>query len=261
MKRTEKLGIALSGGGSRGVAHAGFLHALQEDGIKPDFLAGCSIGAIVGASFAAGLCAEEIREVMLKLRPSTLLKPTVKRGGLFAAETMTEILVRHLGDITFSQLKIPFCCVAVDLRTQETVIYSEGNLASAVTASACIPGVFTPVQRDGRLLCDGGVIERIPVRPLGDAGATKIVAGDVLKGQNYICEPINARKVLMQVIGIMDKYIVDRYREECEKQVDLWVTPALGDMNQYAFKHLPEAYEQGLQAGRAALPQIRALIE
>ena len=118
----KKLGIALGAGGSRGVAHVGFLQALEEEGIKPDYITGSSMGAIVGAAYAAGMSAEEIKTVVLGLKLRHLISPAYARGGFLSTRKARKILERYLGDTRFEDLKIPFRCVAVEMNILHTGI-------------------------------------------------------------------------------------------------------------------------------------------
>ncbi|MFQ7079120.1 MAG: patatin-like phospholipase family protein [Christensenellaceae bacterium] len=124
MGKKKKLGFALGSGGSRGVAHIGFLQAMDEAGIKPDFLTGCSMGSVVGAAYASGMPPFDMQEIVCRLKPIDLLDVTIKPGGLFDTRKVRKVLTKALGDISFSELKIPFRCVAVDMYSQ-SVAFSE----------------------------------------------------------------------------------------------------------------------------------------
>ena len=121
----HKLGFALGSGGSRGIAHIGFLQAMDEAGIVPDFITGCSMGAVVGAAYASGKTPEEMRKIVMKLRPSDLIELTPRKGGLFNSSRIAKLFMKHVGDFTFDQLKIPFKCVAVDMVSQKVVLLSK----------------------------------------------------------------------------------------------------------------------------------------
>lgn len=256
-----KLGFALGSGGSRGVAHIGFLQAMEEAGIKPDFITGCSMGSVVGAAYASGKSPEEMREIVMKLRPSDLIELTPKKGGLFSSSRIAKLFSKYVGDYTFDQLKIPFQCVAVDMVSQKVVHLTSGSVTDAVVASSSIPAVFRPTEQDGMILVDGGVLERVPVKELKEMGAEKIVAVDVLGRQNMLKDSLGFMSVLTHVIGITDNYIVEQYKKKNKKIIDLWIEPDLGDMNQYAFKGFNFAYKQGYAAGKKYAKQIKALIK
>lgn len=259
-KKKRTLGFALGSGGSRGVAHIGFLQATEEAGIRPDFITGCSMGSVVGAAYAAGATPAEMREAALKLRPIDLVDLTTKPGGLFDTRKMRRALTKFLGEKTFAELKIPFRCVAVDLYTQEIFTFSEGSVMDAVVASSSIPAIFKPLEKDGKRFVDGGVLERVPVSELKEMGADRIVAVDVLGRLECRAEKPNAVTILTQIIDLMDNQRTRARRREHEKKIDLWIEPDLGTMSQYTFKNLEYAYEQGYKAGTEYVERIRELI-
>lgn len=257
----KKLGFALGSGGSRGVAHIGFLRATEEAGIRPDFVTGSSMGAIVGGCYAAGVTVEEMQEIVLKLRPFDILDPTLKAGGLFDTRKIRKLLGKYIGDITFDELKIPFRCVAVDLCSQELCVLSEGSVREAVIASACIPGVFKPLEMDGRRYVDGGVLERVPVSQLKEMGAERIVAVDVLGRLQCRAKRASAFMVLSQMLDLMDNQRIEARRKAHEKDIDLWIEPQLGYVSQYSFKRLPFVYDEGYKAGKAYAEKILELVK
>ncbi|RLF31312.1 MAG: hypothetical protein DRN07_07465, partial [Thermoplasmata archaeon] len=156
------MGLALSGGGARGLAHIGVLKVLEREDIPVDFLAGTSMGGIIAAAYAAGLSIEYIEKEALRMgrlrNLITLMDRSLPRLGLFEGQKVQEYLAGHLGDITFDELKIPLALVAVDLETGEEVVLRKGRVVDAVRATISLPGVFAPYRLDGRLLVDGGVL-------------------------------------------------------------------------------------------------------
>lgn len=260
MSKKKTLGFALGSGGSRGVAHIGFLQAMEEAGIKPDFLAGCSMGSVVGAAYASGMTPAGMREEVCRLKPLDLLDVTVKPGGLFDTRKVRKVLKKCIGDISFSELKIPFLCVSVDMRTQSVVTFTEGSVLDAIIASSSIPAVFKPMEKDGMRLVDGGVLERVPASQLKEMGADRIVAIDVLGRRECQDKCPGTVGMLLEVIDLMDNYRTMRRREENGKIIDLWLEPALGNMSQYSFKMFPYAYDQGYKLGAEYAEQIGKLI-
>lgn len=260
MGKKKKLGFALGSGGSRGVAHIGFLQAMDEAGIKPDFLTGCSMGSVVGAAYASGMTPGEMREIVCRLKPIDLLDVTIKPGGLFDTRKVRKVLTKALGDMSFSELKFPFGCVAVDMYSQSVVTFSEGSVVDAVVASSSIPAIFKPMEKDNMRLVDGGILERVPAAQLKEMGADKIVAIDVL-GQKECKEKCpNAVGMLLEMIDLMDNYRTARRREENAGIIDLWLEPELGDMSQYSFKKFPYAFDQGYKLGVEYAPKIKELL-
>jgi len=140
-----KIGLALSGGAARGIAHIGVLQYLEERNIKPCCIAGTSAGSIVGAYYCSGRSISEIKSIVSEMSWKDLFKLTIPRKGLIKISRFLAMLEEQLGDTTFDQLKIPLIVNAVDLISGEEVLFTEGSVARAVAASCAIPGIFTPI--------------------------------------------------------------------------------------------------------------------
>ena len=253
----KKLGLALGAGGSRGVAHIGFLRALEEEGIKPDYICGCSMGSVVGAAYASGMSPREMWSIVAKLRILDLISPSKQRGGLFGTKKMRQQLLKHIGDISFEDLKIPFHCVAVDMCTQTLVEFSEGNVLDAVVASSSIPAVFHPLDKNGMRLIDGGVLERVPVKQVKDMGADVVVAVDVLGQKDCSDDCPHVLGMMLEVFDLMDNYRTKRRKEDNAEITDFWLEPDLGNMSQYELKQVGLAYEKGYELGLQYAPAIK----
>lgn len=257
----KKLGFALGSGGSRGVAHIGFLRAMEENGVRPDYIVGCSMGAVVGAAYASGFPLDKMEEAVKKLRLLDLIAPTGKRGGLFDTKKVRKLLEKYIGDITFADLKIPFRCVAVDMITQRVIEFSKGSLLDAVIASSSIPSVFRPLEKDGMRLIDGGILERVPFMQVKDMGADVVVAVDVL-GQRSTKEKCpTTLGVLLEAIDIADNARTRIRRQTYQDQIDFWIEPELGDMSQYVVKNLGFAAEKGYEIGQKYAKEIKVKIK
>lgn len=258
--RKKKLGFALGAGGARGIAHIGFLQAMEEAGIKPDYISGCSMGSVVGMAYASGMSLEKMKEVALSLKLVDLMDLTAKPGGMFDTRKFRKLLEKLLGNVQFSDLKIPFRCIAVDLHTQQVIELAEGDAIEAVIASSCIPGVFKPIHRGEHRLVDGGVLERVPVRTVKEMGADKIVAVDVI-GQKPCREKMpTAVGMLLDVFDLIDNHNTARNRQDNKKMIDLWLEPELGMMSQYKVKDVEFAYQKGYEIGKANAEKIEKLI-
>lgn len=260
---SKKLGLVLGAGGSRGVAHVGLLKALDDAGIKPDYICGSSMGAVVGGCYAAGLKPSLMADVLLKLKPKDLMDISVnpiKNSALLRSKKIRKRLSEYLGDKTFKELDIPFSTVAVDLLTGGTKVFSgEEKVLDGVVASASIPAVFKPVKNQNQELVDGGVKFRLPVEQVRDMGAEVVVAVDVLGELRPIKEKKGIISVLLRMIDIYDSQITEfRLKEDAP---NLLIRPNLGDMSQYKFKDLEKAYEAGYQTGKFYLDKIKALVE
>ena len=257
----KKLGLALGAGGSRGVAHIGFLKALEEENIQVDYIVGSSMGSVVGGAYAAGVSVDEMREAVCKLRLLDLLTPAKQKGGVFGNNKMRSQIVKYLGDITFAELKIPFHCVAVDMVKQEVVECSEGSVVDAIVASSSIPAVFHPVVKEESRLIDGGVLERVPAMRVKKMGADVVVAVDVLGWKSASEKVPGPIGVSLETFDIMDNHRTKQYREKYKKHIDFWLEPDLGDMSQYSLRQVKEAYEKGYELGKANVEAIRKALE
>lgn len=194
--KIQKIGLALGGGGARGLAHIQVFETLDELGIKPYRMAGTSIGAVMGSLYASGLSGKEIRELVHQWqtpRPekrhgildrrdlrrwAALLDPSFDRSGLFKGEKIIRFLSDFVKCTTFEELRIPLYVTAADYGDASEVVFKSGDLLSAVRASIAIPGVFTPVERDSSLLLDGGVVNPLPYDLLQDE-CDLVIAVDV----------------------------------------------------------------------------------
>jgi len=177
-KKTPKIGLALGSGGAKGLAHIGVIKILEENDISIDFIAGSSIGAIIGGFYSATKNIKQIEEIALSTNWRQLLSlidPSL-RQGLIGGEKIKKFIERHIGRIKFQDLKIPFSAVATDLETGEIISINQGEVVSAIRASISIPLVFKPVNREGRLLADGGLSLPVPVEVARKMGAELVIA-------------------------------------------------------------------------------------
>jgi len=175
-----KVGLVLGSGSARGWAHIGVLRALQEAGITPDILCGCSIGALVGAAYADGDLEQlEHWATGLAWKDVVGLLDVGFSGGLIKGDKLIAFFERHFVDKDFSALPLPFACVATDLANGREVWLREGSVAAAVHASIALPGLLAPVSRDGRLLVDGGLVNPVPVSLCRALGADIVIAVDL----------------------------------------------------------------------------------
>ena len=255
----KKLGFALGAGGSRGVAHVGFLQAMDEEGIKPDFITGTSMGAVVGACYAKGFSPKFIMQEIGTLSLVDLLDLSfspLTNAALLRAQKMRKKLSEYIEEqMTFDELQIPFRCVAVDLLSGNPVVFKDGDkVCEAITASSTIPGVFKPVAKDDMLLVDGGVKCRLPIDPVREMGSDIIVAVDVMGKIRPVDKKFNVFSLMFRTYDIMDEEIT--YRKLQEQKPDFLVTPDLGDMDLFRFKDIDMAYEKGYEIGKKYAPEI-----
>jgi NTE family protein len=174
---TVRVGLALSGGGAKGLAHIGVLKVLEEAQIPVHLLAGTSMGGIVAALYAAGRSASEIEEIAHATRLLDVLQRDRSGLGLIGQDKMANRMRKALGgDLTFDQLKLPLALVATDLETGDEVIIQEGSVVEAVMATTAVPVIFPPVEWRGRLLADGGLLNQVPFDVVRKMGANRTVA-------------------------------------------------------------------------------------
>ena len=257
----KKLGLALGAGGSRGVAHIGFLKALEDAKIPIDYIVGSSMGSVVGGAYAAGVSLDTMRDAVCNLRLLDLITPAKQKGGVFGNSKMRSQIIKYIGEVTFEDLKLPFHCVAVDMVKQEVVEFSKGSLVDAIVASSSIPAVFPPVLQGDKRLIDGGVLERVPAMRVKKMGADVVVAVDVLGWRNASEKVPGPLGVSFETFDIMDNHRTQAYYNKHKKQIDFWLEPDLGDMSQYSLKQIKEAYEKGYELGKANVAAIQKALE
>ena len=259
----KKLGLVLGSSGARGVSYVGFIRALEEHGITPDYIAGSSMGAVVGGCYAIGMTASEMEREVLELKSMHLIDVSmrpVRNSAILRSNKMLKKLEVYFQDRTFDQTKIPFTCVAVDLLGAKLYSFSgKDNLAQGISASASIPAVFKPVEKDGMKLVDGGVLCRLPIEQVREMGAEVIVAVDALGETRAIEKDFNIISVIMRSYEVMDGVMTN---DNIEKhKPDLVIRPDLGKMSQFKFKNFDTALEQGYKAGIENIEKIKELIK
>lgn len=258
----KKLGFALGSGGSRGVAHIGFLKAMEENGIKPDFIAGTSMGSVVGSCFAAGMNSDDLMAEVKKFKPSEIFDLSLNplgNGAIMRTNKMKKKLEKYLGTLTFDELKIPFSAIATDLVSGHTYAFDgDKKVLDYVVASSSIPCIFSPTYIEGMALVDGGVGCRVPVNEVRKMGAEAVVAVDVLGEVRQMDRRYNMVGVVFRTFEIMDCHLTERKLKK--NKPDLILSPDLGDMSQYKFKDLDMAYEKGYEIGKEYAPKIIELV-
>lgn len=172
-----EIGIALGGGAARGLAHIGVLRALDEAGIRPAFVSGTSMGAIIGALFASGKAPGELLEIARKASWTKIIDISL-RGGLVKGVRLGRFLEEHL-PATFEELPVPLAVTATAIEDGDERVFRSGPLIPAIRASAAFPGVFEPVEVEGTYYLDGGIVDSVPVEAIRNLGARAIVAVDV----------------------------------------------------------------------------------
>lgn len=244
----DTLGLALSGGAVLGCAHIGVLQAFDEAGVEVTHLAGTSMGALVAAFYAFGFSGKEIAAVVEGLRWPDVARPAPSRLGFLSTETLQKILRSHLGDVRIEDASLPLALVATDISTGEKVVMNEGDLALAASASACFPGIFIPVEREGRLLVDGGLVENLPLTPLREWGVDRIVAVDAFLGMSFR----RPQRLLDLIKNAVDIVLVQAAGDQIA-EVDALIAPDLHAFSSTELKDAPGVIQEGYRAAREAL--------
>jgi NTE family protein len=287
-----KIGLVLSGGGARGGAHVGILKALEELDVRVDYIAGTSMGAIIGGFYAAGYSADEIETILIETdwnralsdraaRPDRTMRKKELEGeflipyrvgfnrgklqlplGVVEGQHLDQIFHRILLPVTgttdFDDLPIPFRAVATDLVTGDQVILASGSLPDALRASMSVPGVFAPVRIDGRILVDGGMANNLPVTVVREMGADIVIAVD-------ISSPMLTEEQLTSVLSVTEQLTNFLTRRNTEFQIsqlgagDLLIVPALGEFSSADFAEAATLVERGYDAVMAVGDRFESL--
>ena len=254
--RRLKLGVALGGGFARGLAHIGVLKVLHQEGITVDFVGGTSVGSIVGAAYCAGAGAEELEEIARATRFKDFARWTLSRYGFCTNDRMTRFCSRVLRTTDFEQLKIPLAITATDFQSGEAVVFTKGPLVDPIRASCAYPGMFLPVQIDGRSYIDGMLGYAVPTTPLRAMGA------DVVIGVYLSAHWMNQRmpRHLFEIIGQCFSIAQANMCSVWKKDADLVLEPDVMGFSYDCFDRAKELIARGEQAARDAMPQLRALL-
>ncbi len=251
----KRVGLALSGGAARGLAHVGVLQVLEREQVPVDCIAGTSAGSLVGAAYAAGVRGDQLLQIALKVRWRDIARPVWPRMGLFSFARLESFLISIAGDLTFADLKIPYAAVTTDLETGQPVILQEGRVAPAVRASCSVPGVVIPVELDGRLLADGGVVNNLPISVTRDLGADLVIA------VNLVMPPSRRPTGLLEILTVaFETLIAGAHDDPATADVYLPVPlRGLGSLVRLSARR--EVMAVGQQAAEEALPAIKALLD
>ncbi len=242
-------GLALSGGGARGLAHIGALEVLLEAGLDFQVVAGTSMGAIVGALFAAGMAPKEMLALARKT-PWLGLLGLSPREGIFSRRKLKDFLAEHLPP-TFEGLRRPLAVTAVDVRSGRLLYLTQGDLPSAVLASAAYPGLLAPVEREGVLLFDGGVLDNLPVDAVRFLGAREVFAVDVTPEREEEEVPKGLIALARRAVDLMQRQLTALRLTLYPPEV--YLRPELKGVGIEDFRRLEEIVAAGREAARAYL--------
>jgi len=285
--KRPKIGLVLSGGGAKGFAHVGVLKVLEQAGIKIDYIGGTSMGAVVGALYASGYNASQLDSIVSTTNFDNLLIDYIPRSSKSFYEKRNDELyalvlsfnkfkigvpqslskgmlnynmfnrltlhTRHVRD--FSQLPIPFLCIATDIEIGKQVVLDKGVLAQALFASSALPSVFSPVTLDGKLLVDGGVSNNYPVEEIKKLGADIIIGVDVQSGLRDKDQLQDATKILFQITNL---HTIEKM-EKNAKDTHIYIQPDITDIGAVSFEKAKEIVLRGEEAAFTVYEDLKKL--
>lgn len=284
-KEKPKVGVVLSGGGAKGLAHIGVLKVLEEEGVEISYIGGTSMGAIIGGLYASGYSAKDLDSIFKEVDADALLKdytprssmnffekrndeiyaitlpfrkfrlgfPTAVSKGLYNYSLVNKLTnhVRHIRD--FDKLPIPFVCIATDIETGQEVVIHNGILPDAILASGAFPSLYYPVEIDGRLLIDGGIANNYPVEEVKKMGADIIIGVDVQDGLKSRDEIKGATGVLVQI----NNYQMIEKMKDKRNKTDVYIKPDISSYSVISFEEGADIIKKGEEAARKMLDTLR----
>ncbi|OXB09734.1 patatin [Flavobacterium plurextorum] len=286
--KKPKIGLVLSGGGAKGFAHIGVLKVLEEAGIKIDYIGGTSMGSVIGGLYASGYNASQIDSIFKKTNFDELINDYIPRSsknfygkkndelyaivlpfsnfkigipealskGMYNYNLLSSLTrnVRHVRD--FNKLPTPFLCIGTNIETGEEVLLNKGNLVQAMMASAAFPSLFTPVEIDGNLLVDGGVVNNYPIKEVRNLGADIIIGVDVQDDLLNRKNLKNATRILVQITNLQS---IEKMKSKV-KDTDIYIKPDIRDYGVISFDKGEEIIRKGEEASFAVYEKIKSLV-
>jgi NTE family protein len=247
-----KIGLALGGGAARGFAHIGVIKALEAQGIVPDIVVGTSAGAVVGSLYSSGLSGFELQKIALDIDESQIGDWSLPDRGVFKGEALQNFINRAVANRPLEKLPRSFAVAATDLKSGEAALFRSGNTGMAVRASSAVPGVFQPVNINGRDYVDGGLVSPIPVRAARGLGADFVIAVDISVNPRD-ARTANTFDVLLQTFAIMGQSI-GRYEKT---EADIVIRPVTAELPATDFAGRHRAVLEGEKAAAAAMADIK----
>ncbi|GHV27408.1 putative NTE family protein YlbK [Clostridia bacterium] len=250
-----KIGLAFGAGAMRGLAHIGVLQVIEREHIPIDVVTGTSMGSIIAGAYASGRSGLEMEKIARDLQELSYFDLTMPKLGVIQGKRISKLIGQITRNMSFADTRVPCGIVACALETGDEVILTDGSLEDAIRASISIPGVFVPVELDGRLVVDGGLVNRVPVSVARMLGAEKIIGIDVgYRGESV--RPNGLVQVIMQAYEVME-WQVAKYRSN---SADIMIVPDVRGMNPAHMMHAADCIARGREAARAMLPDIRAML-
>jgi NTE family protein len=249
-----KIGLALAGGFARGIAHIGVLRAFRDAGIPIDCVSGTSVGALIGAGYCSGVSLEKMQEIGQATTFADFGRWTPSWLGLATNQRMEKYLARMTPATTFAELKIPLAISATDINAGVTIYYLNGSLATPLRASCAYPGLFVPIQYEGRTLVDGFLTSPVPVEGALIQGADIVIA--VYLEAGGIENPRTAVDIISRSFNIIQKHTDVTWRQ----QANVIIEPDVSSFAWDDFTKTPELVAAGEAAAMNALPEIVAFL-
>jgi NTE family protein len=250
-----RIGLALGGGAAKGFAHIGVIKMLEANGIRPDVVAGTSAGSVVGALYASGMDPFQLQETAFSLDETRFRDVRLFSGGVVQGQKLQDYVNQLVANRPLDQMKIPFAAVSTQLETGQRTVFVRGNTGQAVRASSSIPGVFEPVEINGKHYVDGGVVSPVPVDAARQLGADVVIAVDIstkASGTN----PQGMINIVGQSISIMGQ----KLGEQELARADIVIRPKVSQIGAADFEQKNQAILEGERATLAAMPTIKAKI-
>ena len=247
------IGLALGGGAAKGVAHIGVLKALEDADIEVDYIAGTSVGAMIAALYAFKVDVETIGSLARRLTMSKVTSFKLNKTGFFSTESLRELMLEYVGDVAIEDAAIPLSIVATDINSGEEIVLTSGSVVDAVCASAAIPGIYIPVEINGRTLVDGGLVQNVPIEALQTAGAGVTIASHLNSVSHY--------QEISHVLDVMRnafEIAVSQHTQDQLKEADLLISMDLSD---FSLRDNTERYDELFNIGhQAATVQLTKLV-
>ncbi|MBK1711593.1 patatin-like phospholipase family protein [Rubrivivax gelatinosus] len=253
--RPPRVGLALGGGAARGFSHIGVIQVLEENGIRPDLVAGTSAGSLVAALYASGKTGAELGMLAMTMDEGAITDWAFPGRALLRGEALARYVREHTGGRAIEQMRLPLGIVATDLDSGAAILFQRGDTGTAVRASSAVPAVFQPVTIGGREYVDGGLVSPVPVRFVRQMGAELVIAIDISAVPDG-APTGDAMKMLLQTFSIMSRSI-NAYEL---RDADIVLRPALAGVSSADFAARRRSIQAGREAALAALPAIKARI-
>jgi len=255
LRSKRNMALALGGGAAHGLAHIGVLEVLEERGINIALVTGTSVGAIIGAIWAAGYSAGDIAEIASKIRRSDILRLTFPDKGLFSIKGIRKIIREFIPHDSFEGLKRKFGCVATDLNSGEPEYIVKGELSRAIAASCAIPAVFKPVKIGERFYVDGGLCENVPAVMARKMGATAVIGVALNNHYEFPDEPDNIFEIMAHSI-----YLMGRRVKRQSDEGDVIISPRIESRDYAGLDNLEEYIQLGRYAAEEMVKYLKSPI-